>query len=82
MSFLISVAVIVVYLMFVHQRVLDHFRLTARDNNLMWIGLLIPSILTNIFSFVAGAIGGTFLPISLIFMLLGSYLVYINYRDL
>ncbi len=79
---LIFLVLFIGYFIFLHKKVLAHFGLTERDNNLMWIGCLVPSAITNLFIFGVGCFTGQFLMTSLFFGALAAYFVYRSYAML
>ena len=78
----VILAVLVMYFLFAHKHVLNHFGLTERDNNLIWIGWLVLCFIILTISFIAGAISGKFLLMPLIFIALTAFLIYHYYSKL
>ena len=78
----VILAVLVMYFLFAHKHVLNHFGLTERDNNLMWIGWLVPNLLIMTISFIVGAINGVFSLMPLFFIVLIAFLIYHSYSKL
>ncbi len=82
MTSLLFLAAVIAYFIFAHKHVLNHFGLTDRDNNLMWIGLLIPGVFTNGITFILGAFSSQMLFVPLAFCLLSAFFVYSSYQRL
>lgn len=79
---LVILAVLFAYFMFVHRRVLNYFGLTERDNNLMWIGWLVPNFLIMAIQFALGIISGQFLVVPFALLVLVGFLIYNSYSKL
>lgn len=75
-------SLVFVYFLFGHKHVLNHFGLTNRDNKLMWIGCLVPTLLSTIIQFIAGLIIGHFLWVPLVLIVVLSFVIYYYFSTL
>ena len=77
-----GIIVIVLFLAYfltgTHRKVLAHFGLTDRDDNLMWMGFWIASIINGIVSLCVGVIN----PMSILWLGLAGVFVWMHYRRL
>ena len=84
MSLIFIVLILIYFLGGFHQKVLNHFGLTERDDKLIFIGFFIPGFISSLFMTVAFLIAGNFgaLLMPVLHLLICGVFIYLNYQRL
>lgn len=68
-----------------HRKFMNHLGLTERDDKLMFIGFLVPSVISSVAGLISSIIAGAGLAailVNLAFGGLAAAFIYFNYRQL